>query len=54
MKIGDLVVMTMSGDPGSLWLVLNASAGTILVQNVRTNYRSWMSGSAFEVINENR
>ena len=51
MEIGDLVAMKMSG---TRWLVLNVIADTILAQNVETNYRSWMTKSAFEVISANR
>ena len=51
MKVGDLVAMKMSG---SGWLVLKVLADTILVQNVKTGYRSWMTGSAFEVISASR
>ncbi len=51
MKVGDLVVMKMSG---SRWLVLSVIADSILVQNVKTNYRSWMTGSHFEVISASR
>ena len=51
MQVGDLVVMKMSG---TRWLVLNVIADTILVQNVKTNYRSWMTGSAFGVISASR
>lgn len=54
MKVGDLVHMTMSGKPGSVWLVMSVIADTILVQNVKTNYRSWMTKSAFEVISASR
>jgi len=50
-EIGDLVAMKMSG---TRWLVLNVIADTILAQNVETNYRSWMTKSAFEVISGNR
>jgi len=53
-KIGDLVAMTMAGDTGSLWLVVNVIADTILAQNVKTNSRSWMNSSAFEVISASR
>ena len=51
MQVGDLVVMKMSG---TRWLVLKVIAGTILVQNMKTNYRSWMNRSAFEVISASR
>ena len=51
MQVGDLVAMKMSG---TRWLVLNVIADTILAQNVATNYRSWMTKSAFEVISGNR
>jgi len=50
-KVGDLVAMKMSG---TCWLVMNVIADSILVQNVKTNYRSWMMKSAFEVISESR
>ena len=51
MRVGDLVVMKMSG---SLWLVMSIIAETILVQNVKTGYRSWMMKPAFEVISASR
>jgi len=51
MQVGDLVAMKMSG---THWLVLSVIADTILVQNVKTNFRSWMNGSAFEVISASR
>ena len=51
MQAGDLVVMKMSG---TRWLVLKVIAGTILVQNMKTNDRSWMNRSAFEVISASR
>ncbi len=51
MRVGDLVVMKMSG---SLWLVMSMIAETILVQNVKTGYRSWMMKPAFEVISASR
>ena len=51
MKVGDLVVMKMSG---TLWMVMSVIADTILVHNMKTNYRSWMTKSAFEVISESR
>ena len=51
MQVGDLVVMKMSG---THWQVLKEIAGTILVQNMKTNYRSWMTGSAVEVISASR
>jgi hypothetical protein len=51
MRAGDLVAMRMTG---TLWLVLNVVADTILVQNFKTGYRGWMNMSAFEVINESR
>jgi hypothetical protein len=51
MRVGDLVAMKMSG---THWLVLKVIAGTILVQNMKTGYRSWMMKPAFEVISASR
>ena len=52
MQVGDLV--TFSNKNGTCWLVMSVIAETILVQNVKTGYRSWMMKSAFEVLSASR
>ncbi len=47
MKVGNLVKMKSGG---TVWLMLDIVADTILVLNQRTKYKMWADMSAFEVI----
>lgn len=51
MKVGDLVSMRFGG---TLWLVVHVIDDSVLVQNIKTQWRGWMKLSAFEVINASR
>ena len=51
MKVGDLISLCSTG---TLWLVMEVAAGTVLAQNVQTQRRAWMNALAFRVINESR
>tara|TARA_R100000008_G_scaffold74534_1_gene53388 strand:- start:1691 stop:1912 length:222 start_codon:yes stop_codon:yes gene_type:complete len=46
-KVGNLVKMKSGG---TVWLMLDIVADTILVLNQRTKYKMWADMSAFEVI----
>jgi|MDTE01.1.fsa_nt_gb hypothetical protein len=46
-KVGNLVKMKSGG---TVWLMLDIVADTILVLNQRTKYKMWATKSAFEVI----
>ena len=52
MRVGDLVKMkvTFPQSSGTVWLMLDIVADTILVLNQRTKYKMWATKSAFEVI----